>query len=224
MSIKKFFTGKNANSLEEALQKIKLPKNSRVVTMQQTHGNMIADLSENLENVHQKIQQITDVDACFTNQKNVYLTVRTADCLPILISGEYQDSKGIIQEFVAVAHAGRKGTNAQILNKLLSSLEKKFLFLADFKKHDSHKLSIWFGPAICPEGYQIDRDTNTHFDLVYENKKQIANFFDSHGLDFTKHVNLVIDLGCTLHEPKKYYSYRASGPGVKMNYSFIVIT
>jgi len=138
--------------------------------------------------------------------------------LPVLIYGTGTNRKSSSHvrqtEFVAAAHAGRKGTQARILGKLLEKLYQKF---------EIKKLYIWFGPAICETSYQIDRETDLHYDLISENQVQIRDFFRKHQLDSQNILKLDIDLGCTFHEQDKYYSYRITGPGVKSNYSFIGI-
>ncbi|GIK84340.1 MAG: laccase domain protein [Patescibacteria group bacterium] len=213
MSFQKFFTGKEVASFEEAIKKIGLPKSTRFVKMEQVHGVGIAEVNTNGAKSSDLTFFVPKVDATYTSEKNLFLSVKSADCLPILIYGD---------GFVAAAHAGRKGTSQKILTLLLNELNQKYR-LIHILQTGLIPLQVWFGPCICKNCYQIDRTTDTHYDLITENMAQIFDFFATNGLDPKKTLRLEVENHCTLHEPKRYYSYRATGPGVKMNYSFIGI-
>lgn len=235
MYFKQFFTGIKNNSLSSAIKNF--AKNKKTIAMQQVHGNKINNIDLLDLNSDKKIIQVDNVDACFTTKKNILLSVKSADCLPILISGygnKTSKSKKI-QPFIAAAHAGRKGTELKIIYELLKKLDIELNITNTLKQNledkensssnlEKNKLNIWFGPAICVDCYQINRKTNAHYNLIQENKKQILKFFEKYKLDLKKNLNLEIENNCTLHEPEKYYSYRKTGPGVKMNYSFIEIS
>lgn len=211
MSLKTFFIGKDNKSFIDAIKNTSFPENATFIKMQQVHGNIIEEVDKIPS---ESIIEIPGTDACFTSQKNLFLSVKTADCLPILIHGIGENDQG----FVAAAHAGRKGTQKEILYKLLEKLKEKYKFVKT-----SNELYIWFGPAICFDCYQIDKETDLHYDLIEENKKQITKFCEKYGFDEKNHLKLEILKKCTLHENNNFYSYRACGPGVKMNYSFIGI-
>ncbi len=232
MSFKQFFTSKNAETFSKAVINSGIPKNAILVKMEQVHGceiKQVEEIEKTETDSRPAALEINEVDACYTSQKNTFLSVKTADCLPILIHGFRNQLK---QEFVAAAHAGRKSTQQKILYKLLEELDSEYNFVKKLKEKQtvsglkikkSDVLYIWFGPAICVDCYQIDKKTNLHFDLIEENKKQLFDFFKKNNLNPKKSLNLKIEKHCTLHENEKYYSYRATGPGVKMNYSFIGI-
>ncbi len=218
MSFQKFFIGKTAKSFPDAIALSAVSPKDQFVRMEQVHGNDVAEITAKTLKTN---QVIPGVDACYTTLKHTFLSVKSADCLPILISG-FGIKNTLVHPFVAAAHAGRKSTDAKIAYLLLEELNKKFEFVSYLKKNQAH-LNIWFGPAICENCYQINRDTNTHYNLILQNKEQIVKFFEKEELDPQKHLNLEIEDHCTLHEPEKYYSYRATGAGVKMNYSFVGI-
>ena len=222
MSFKRFFIGKPVESFESAVAQLGLTANTKFVSMQQTHSSSITQIkATTLADTPVKIFNLPKVDACFTTQKDVFLSVKSADCLPILISGFGTALKTPVP-FVAAAHAGRTGTNLQILSCLLNELQDTLSIVETLRTEDQ-KLHIWFGPAICTDCYQIERKTDTHYNLVAQNEKQILDFFKEHNLNPQNSLQLDIAQHCTLHEPEKYYSYRATGPGVNMNYSFIGI-
>jgi polyphenol oxidase len=227
-----FFFGKNTvdtktHSLEEIVDKTPDLKNNVVVTMQQVHGFNVANITNiadiaKIKKPNSPLVEIENTDAGYTTLENVFLSVKSADCLPILVWGY-----GLTTPFVAVAHAGRKGTQSQILRKLLDKLEHDLKISAAIKSAknpNQTKLNVWFGPAICVDCYQIDRKTNLHYDLLAENKKQLVNFLNANKIDQKQHLKLEISDGCTFHQPEKYYSYRQDGQGGKMNYSLVGIT
>lgn len=211
MSFKQYFIGKKSVSVSNAIKQIDFPPKAKFIRMQQIHKDSIAQITK--DDLKKNITEIKNVDACFTSLKNTFLSIKTADCLPITIAGSNKDST----LFVAAAHAGRKSTQEKILFKILEKLNQTY----DFEHLAT--LNIWFGPAICFDCYQIDKKTNLHFNLIEENKKQLNNFLKETKIN-KKVVNLEITQECTLHQNEKYYSYRATGKGVKMNYSFIGIT
>jgi copper oxidase (laccase) domain-containing protein len=137
---------------------------------------------------------VVAADACITCETNVLLSVKTGDCLPILLDA---------YPYVAVIHAGREGTIHQITYQVCQIL----------KERGVSGVNAWFGPASCLFCYQIDRDTNTYFDLVGENQDQLQSVF---------HSNVVIDNSeaCTQCESHLYYSYR-SGDQVNRNVFYI---
>lgn len=199
-----------------------------MIAMQQVHGNKIINVDKLNLNLDSNIFQIDNIDACFTTKKSTVLSVKSADCLPILISGfGVQQNNKQKTSFIAAAHAGRKGTELKILYKLLEKLNAEFNIVDEFKKNlieNNTQLNIWFGPAICVDCYQINKKANKHYNLRKENENQIIKFFRKHKLDIKNNLDLKINNSCTLHESEKYHSYRKTGPGVKMNYSFIEIT
>ena len=138
-------------------------------------------------------------DASYTTKPGIILGIKTADCLPILIANP--------PYFVAAIHAGRKGTESNILSKTLQTLQAKHPF--------STPLWVWFGPHICEKCYQIDQKTDTHYSLYQNNKKEL----DSLDIPYTlKHHP-----DCTYCNEKNWYSYRAQGPKTGRNISWITL-
>lgn len=185
----------NAQSSLKNLLKQKPWSGLNLIEMEQVHGDKLAVISNPGELPSGKIPL---TDGVITNQPGVGLLVRTADCLPILLHHQ----SGLI----GAIHAGRKGTQKGILSKALHRIKN------DFGIKDN--LTVWFGPAICGSCYQIDRETDQHFDLYKENRKQLEEVFPL-GSAVLKEINI-----CTLEHPD-YFSYRQTGPGVKMNYFLI---
>jgi hypothetical protein len=81
-------------------------------------------------------------DALVTNQPRVLLTVRTADCVPVLI---YDPSRQV----VAAVHAGWRGTVSGIIPKTVAVLRRRFASPAS-------SLRIGIGPSIGVCCYEVD--------------------------------------------------------------------
>lgn len=103
----------------------------------QTHSLNVREV----DNVWQN--DFNDTDALVTFKEDVSVGVRTADCVPILMSAE--DVRG-----AAAVHAGWKGTLGGIVDRTLDMLETEGA--------DLSKLKVAFGPSICRDCYEVDRD------------------------------------------------------------------
>ncbi|NCS97089.1 MAG: polyphenol oxidase family protein [Candidatus Pacebacteria bacterium] len=160
------------------------------VTMEQVHKSNFTFISE----VPSKT--IPHVDGVLTNNPELLLTVKTADCLPILL---YHPS-GV----VGALHAGRKSTEQQLLAKVLTYLKEE--------KNIHSDISLWFGPAICESCYQIDRDNNTHYNLISENMRQ------AYAVSPAENLKIIVNGDCTQCLCDEYHSYRVEKNAVKMNY------
>jgi copper oxidase (laccase) domain-containing protein len=168
---------------------------SPVIKMTQTH-------SATCRHVTQKTlktgYQLPDCDACFTTMKGIVLSVKTADCLPILIHHPTGLAAGI--------HAGRKGTENHILSATLTMIKQVTGLCAGF--------TVYFGPAISKANYQIDKEANLYFDLVTENISQLNKAIPSQG------YTLIQSKICTFEDPR-FDSYRQNGQAAGRFWTFI---
>ncbi len=103
------------------------------VWIQQVHGVEVAELAA--APVSPPV-----ADAAVTRTAGVVLTVRTADCLPVLLS----DRAGTV---VAVAHAGWRGLAAGVLEQTLSAM-----------RVEANAVAAWIGPAIGPDAFEVGPD------------------------------------------------------------------
>lgn len=97
----------------------------------QTHSDLIIESCSTSET--------KEADAHFTAEENVALIVRTADCIPVFV---YADNA----ETVLAVHAGWRGVENKILLKSLMHL------------NINKNLSIYFGPHILQNSFQVDLD------------------------------------------------------------------
>lgn len=187
--IKSIFTTRHVE-LPAALEEQGIAADS-VAHMHQVHAARVAVVD------NAPIAPIPNTDAMVTASTGVYLAVKTADCLPILIA---HNSKPVI----AAIHAGRKSTELGIVGATINMIRQTF--------HCSDDYTVWFGPRICASCYQIDRETNLHYDMVGENTAQLNAIISN---------PTIIDTNrCTKCEHNDFYSYRC-GDRKKRLYSVI---
>ncbi|HEX8931960.1 MAG TPA: polyphenol oxidase family protein, partial [Patescibacteria group bacterium] len=126
---------------------------SKIVTMGQVHTNNIQFVST--KNWGQAIPQ---TDGLMTTQKNVFLGVVIADCVPLLI----YDHK---QKFTSVIHAGWRGLFNEIIKETVSALVAK--------GSNPQNLLVGIGPCIRSCHYNI---TDEHRTMLIEQSPEWERF------------------------------------------------
>ena len=170
--------------------------NTPVITMEQTHSN-----NSQFVNINNLKNPFLNTDALITTEKNILLTVKTADCLPIIIFHP--------NPLIAVIHAGREGTKSDITKKTIDKIKKLNLANGIF--------SIWMGPCICKNCYEINKKPKTHFDLITENIIQIKTILNK------KEFNIIHSHYCTSCDNDQFFSYRKEKKTHKRNISAIML-
>ena len=146
------------------------PNIENLFTMNQTHSNKVVVINE--ENKH--IQKV-DSDALVTNQKNIAISVLTADCVPILIYDE-------VNQIIGSIHAGWKGALSGIIENTLDQI---------IKISKNAKINVAIGPCIGVNNYEVGEKFYAMF--VQESKKNEYFFLPSKKnkflFDLRKYVN-----------------------------------
>ena len=156
----------------------------------QVHGNNFKVIKN--QNVS---GSMGEADAMITDRKKILLRVRVADCLPVL--AYFPD------QFIAAIHSGRASTEGNIVGKVLQFIKE------NNKTHEQPIL--WLGPCICFDCYQIDRETDLHYDMRGRVVTQIKNVYPEAKI---LHLN-----SCTLENPQ-WHSYRENKTQERM-YAYI---
>jgi len=92
-----------------------------------------------------------EADAIFTDRDDFWLAVKTADCVPVLISSQHA---------VAAVHCGWRGLESGILPKTIQTLMDEF-------NMSGVDLNIHIGPCITQEHYKVDEKYKNIFDEKY---------------------------------------------------------
>jgi len=146
---------------------------------------------------------IHNTDGLITNDKNVYLSITIADCLPIVI---FEPQK----EIISLIHSGWKGLEKRIAKKAVEKMEENFGI-------NSKDLLVGIGPGIgvChfevkedftekfksyPEAI-IKKDGKSYVDLKLIAKRQL----EEAGI---KPESIGVSSVCTYCQSDTYFSYR----------------
>ncbi len=146
----------------------------KVSWLNQIHGKesintdnlSLSDFSQDLLTKHvnnvldeQYKHNLPHADACYTTKKNSACVVKTADCLPILVTNSAGD-------WVCAIHAGWRGLLAGIIENTINNI---------FNKYGSDDLCVWLGPAICSAHFIVGDDVRDNFLEANINSKKYSD-------------------------------------------------
>ena len=170
-------------------------------TMNQTHSNKVVVINDS--NKH--IQRIS-ADALVTNQKNIAISVLTADCVPILVYDE-------VNKIIGSIHAGWRGAFDGIIENTFNEI---------IKINRSGKINVVIGPCIGVNNYEVGQE---FYDKFVEKFKKNEKFFISTRkskflFNLRKYVNSKFEklkINClenidldTFSENENFFSFRRS--------------
>lgn len=150
-------------------------------------------------------------DALVTDQPGVLLTVRTADCVPVLIHDP-------VRRVVAAVHAGWRGAIAGIIPKTLAVMEQRF-------GSQPVSLRLGIGPAAGACCYEVDEPVLSRLRACYDDWRGLVRetgpgtaLLDLRGLvrgqaqaaGVREEAMHGVSL-CTICHPDLFHSYRRDG-------------
>ena len=152
-----------------------------------------------------------EADALFTGETDLAMGVVTADCLPIVLSGQCQS---------AAIHAGWRGLESGILEHTLKCLTES-----------SEELSAWIGPGIGPCCYEVGQDVATRVASSSSSEVIIEQHSGALHLDLMQAARIQLSAAgvqeivslpiCTCCEAEKLWSYRREGPRAGRNWTLV---
>jgi copper oxidase (laccase) domain-containing protein len=151
-----------------------------VVTAEQVHGANVAVVDEawDAERVAEGVA-IAGVDGLVTTRRGFLLGIVVADCCAVYVVDRVRGAIGLL-------HAGKRGTEAEILSRALDLMISKF-------GSDPGDLLVQLSPCIRPPAYEVDIPAS----LVRQ----------ALGAGIVR--SQIHDCGvCTTSDPSRYYSYR----------------
>ncbi len=142
-------------------------------------------------------------DALISATPGLYLSVRTADCLPLLIADERNRA-------IAAVHAGWRGSAAQIAVRAVEALRMRF----SSRPEDLH---VAIGPGICGNCYTVGKDVADQFrsglpcpgdrvDLEQVNRLQLIEAG-------VQPLRIQGGAPCTFCQPDQLHSHRRGSTG-----------
>lgn len=151
------------------------------------------------------MHQDREADATYTNQTNQVCAILTADCLPILLYNQTNQT-------VAAIHAGWRGLAHGIIQQTLNAITAK-----------ENNIMVWLGPAISQKHYEVGDPVRTTFiTLNPDNEAAFIQSKPNHWhcdlytlarIQLKQHQITAIFGGdrCTYAEKESFYSYRRDG-------------
>ena len=134
------------------------PQGGEVVTLKQVHSDIAWEA--------RSTGCIGEGDALVTAQPGLLLTIRTADCIPILIADP-------VHHAVAAVHAGWRGTAAGIASKTVKKMAASF-------SSNPADLIASIGPGINACCFEVGPEVAVHFgtdathvDLIEANRRDL---------------------------------------------------
>ncbi len=112
---------------------------TKLVGVKQVHGNSCIEVPQT------DLPKNTEGDALFTTQRGVWVGVRTADCVPVLVW--CANNAG-----VAAVHAGWRGAVAGVTDSTIATFQRNGIALP--------QLRFAIGPAIAAESYEVDQQVH----------------------------------------------------------------
>ncbi len=146
-----------------------------VVQGHQVHGSRVAIV----DRPDIRREDLEGYDALITNLPGVAIGVRTADCVPILLSDPEK-------RVIAAIHSGWKGTVQMISRKVIGILEDKY----GTKPSD---LQAAIGPCIGPDSFQVGEEVAAVFKDAGFPMDRIWQFMGPKGkkpMEGGHHINL----------------------------------
>ncbi|MDA0986826.1 MAG: peptidoglycan editing factor PgeF [Bacteroidetes bacterium] len=170
-------------------------KSLEIASLKQIHSSNIISV--------EKEGEYYNFDALVTSNKNLFLQISIADCVPIII----YDS---INNIVAAVHSGWKGTLNEITFKTVKFICQKF-------NSKPSGLIAFIGPAASVCCYEVDKEVWKNFNLKHStkiNSKSEKRFLDLKKVNRDQLIksglllkNIEISKYCTICN-KKFHSYR----------------
>ncbi|MFW5770964.1 MAG: polyphenol oxidase family protein [Spirochaetota bacterium] len=183
---------------------------SSIIMLQQVHGDHIVEIKD--YPAHAKPWHFS-ADALVTSKAGICLVIRTADCVPVIITDPVSGMLGI-------AHSGWRGCRLDITGKLVD-----FMIANGGCRTENMAAAIL--PAIGPHSYEVGQDVARFFPGYVENIdgslflnlwKTIQDSLRTRGLS----PSSIISTGrCTLDESEHFFSYRGGDAGRNLNFAFL---
>lgn len=155
-------------------------------------------------NVHNYVSETAffrGSDGLYTDQKNLFLAVNIADCIPVFM----YDS---VNNVVAAIHSGWKGTHKKIVSLTLSTLIDKF-------NTNPENVYVYIGPGISVKNFEVGKDVYDLFEdeykVVREGKYYVDLKKDIYSRLLKQHVpseNIQVSKYCTFGDSNMFHSYR----------------
>ncbi|MFO0774611.1 MAG: peptidoglycan editing factor PgeF [Nitrospiraceae bacterium] len=206
---------RDVSATEQSLRSDSFPLRAQlndcaVVAVKQVHGTDALVVSDAMPS--------TDLvergwDALVTDRVGVCLTIKTADCVPVLL---HDTRRGVI----AAIHAGWRGAVAGILPKTLETMRSRF-------GSAEADVQVAIGPSAGVCCYEVDAPVLARVREDYPNWRQVVERHDAARDRAHLHLHALLThqaetagvaaervhraKDCTICQPERFFSYRREG-------------
>ncbi|MFC1490984.1 peptidoglycan editing factor PgeF [Nitrospinota bacterium] len=177
----------------------------KVAEVRQVHGVQVVDAEEVAANGG------LSADGIMTGESGVFVAVQSADCVPVLLADP-------VNRAVAAIHAGRRGTEAGVLESALLRMNARYGSRAE-------DLIAALGPGISGECYEVGEECIPPFRARYPEWREICVSVGRGKwlLDLPAAVRLQLTAAgvpeeqigsapnCTFSESARFFSHRRDG-------------
>jgi len=159
--------------------------------------------SANVSVIHTP-RSVPDCDALITDQADLYLTIKTADCFALLIYDA-------VQRVVAAVHAGWRGIHRGVIQHTIRKMQQEF-------GTQAKDLYITVGPGALSCCYEVQPDVADLFPGEASENRNGHIYLDLEAAIDEILTELRVPAGnremthrCTVCEADNFYSYRRDG-------------
>ncbi len=198
----------NQDEIYDHIKREFLRNSTRMISPFQTHSSRIAVIEKDQES------HSLSADGAISNSENVCLTVRSADCIPMLM---VEPSTG----FFGAVHIGWRGFAGGIVEKLFN-LSGSFKLTPD-------DILFCLGPSIGSCCFEVGDEVAALFDDPFITRRDDKFYIDLPKALMNKLISLGVresNIGgspdCTSCLSERYYSYRRDGSAPIQMVSFIL--
>lgn len=168
-----------------------------VPAMTQVHGADVAYV----EVIDEQYARPFTCDGQVTDQPDLVLVVRAADCVPVLLA---DPSAGVI----GVAHSGRPGLAAGVAPATVATM----------RAHGAGEITAWIGPYVCGACYEVPAEMQAEVGALVPESISTTSW-GTPALDIGAGVRAqlerdgvtVLDVSVCTRESADLYSYRRDG-------------
>lgn len=203
------------NDFEAVKAMLPTDPNNKVIEMNQVHSDAIVTI----EKTDTRSRKISATDALLTRQTGVWLMVKTADCIPLVLYDPQANAIGVV-------HCGWRGAVKELAQKTVTAMGREFSSKpADLKVFIGSSIRsccYTFGEAPMQEAiptwqkYITIKPDGWHIDLVGHTTELLRNAG-------VKEAN-IIDIGeCTFHNLTHFSYFRQKKTGEEHGLNAMVV-
>lgn len=181
-----------------------------ILSLEQVHGAEVIAVNKDPEAPN---PTYAIGDAMITNLTQVCLVIRTADCLPVLITDKQA-------RFIGAVHSGWRGTHLGIAGITAAKMKATYGCAGS-------DLLAFILPSIGPDSYEVNEDVSRYFpnQTLSRNNKLFVNLWEAVTESLLAEnipaENIFKTNICNYQQTDEFFSHRYGDKGRNLNFIFI---